>query len=412
MKKICYNISGGFCMNKIELLSPVGDWDCLLAAVQNGADSVYFGSTLFNARASANNFDVPTLKKAIQYCKLRNVRTFLTLNILIKNSEFNDAINLAQKAYEFGIVQDLGLARYLIKNFPDMPIHGSTQMSIHNLEGVLELQDLGFKRVVLARELPLNEIQYICKNSKIEIETFIHGALCISYSGQCLFSSIIGGRSGNRGKCAGPCRLPYELLNHNNVSNKETTMDKGYLLSPKDLCTLDYLPQLIDAGVKCFKIEGRLKTEYYLASVVNAYRNAIDDYMKNPNEYDYNKYLKELEKTKTRGLTTFYFNDRNNKDFQEYDGKQYNPNFEFGGKVLENQANKTLIEIRNKLSIGDKMEILIPGKIEVEEFTIQKMWDSDTEEEITTVNPGKQGQTVKLELPIEAKTGWILRRRK
>ena len=165
-------------------------------------------------------------------------------------------------------------------------------------------------------------------------------------------------------------------------------------------------------GVESLKIEGRLKTEYYLASVVNAYRNAIDDYMKNPNEYDYNKYLKELEKTKTRGLTTFYFNDRNNKDFQEYDGKQYNPNFEFGGKVLENQANKTLIEIRNKLSIGDKMEILIPGKIEVEEFTIQKMWDSDTEEEITTVNPGKQGQTVKLELPIEAKTGWILRRRK
>lgn len=139
-------------------------------------------------------------------------------------------------------------------------------------------------------------------------------------------------------------------------------------------------------GVESLKIEGRLKTEYYLASVVNAYRNAIDDYMKNPNEYDYNKYLKELEKTKTRGLTTFYFNDRNNKDFQEYDGKQYNPNFEFGGKVLENQANKTLIEIRNKLSIGDKMEILIPGKIEVEEFTIQKMWDSDTEEEITTVN--------------------------
>jgi putative protease len=172
------------------------------------------------------------------------------------------------------------------------------------------------------------------------------------------------------------------------------------------------IPEIIDMGVESLKIEGRLKTEYYLASVVNAYRNAIDDYMKNPNEYDYNKYLKELEKTKTRGLTTFYFNDRNNKDFQEYDGKQYNPNFEFGGKVLENQANKTLIEIRNKLSIGDKMEILIPGKIEVEEFTIQKMWDSDTEEEITTVNPGKQGQTVKLELPIEAKTGWILRRRK
>lgn len=186
-------------MSKIELLSPVGDWNCLLAAVQNGADSVYFGSTLFNARASANNFDIPTLKKAIEYCKLRNVKTFLTLNILIKNAEFNDAIILAKKAYEFGIdaiiIQDLGLATELIHRIPNLPIHASTQMTIHNLEGVNLLKDLGFKRVVLSRELSLEEIQYICKNTDIEIEAFIHGALCISYSGQCLFSSMIGGRS-------------------------------------------------------------------------------------------------------------------------------------------------------------------------------------------------------------------------
>ena len=274
-------------MSKIELLSPVGDWNCLLAAVQNGADSVYFGSTLFNARASANNFDIPTLKKAIEYCKLRNVKTFLTLNILIKNAEFNDAIILAKKAYEFGIdaiiVQDLGLARFLIKNFPDLPIHASTQMSIHNLEGVLKLQNLGFKRVVLARELPINEIQYICKNTNIEIETFIYGALCISYSGQCLFSSIIGGRSGNRGKCAGPCRLPYELLLHNDNSNKDTLLDKGYLLSPKDLCSLNYLPQLIEAGVKCFKIEGRLKSPEYVAVVTKIYRKYIDKILNKEN---------------------------------------------------------------------------------------------------------------------------------
>lgn len=186
-------------MKKIELLSPVGDFECLKAAVQNGADSVYFGAANFNARASATNFDLNNLKEAISYAKQRGVHTHLTLNTLIKNEEFEDAIILAGKAYEFGIdaiiVQDLGLAQVLIRNFPDLPIHASTQMTIHNLEGVLEAEKLGFKRVVLSRELSLEEITYICANSNIEIETFIHGALCISYSGQCLFSSMIGGRS-------------------------------------------------------------------------------------------------------------------------------------------------------------------------------------------------------------------------
>ena len=186
-------------MKKIELLSPVGDFECLKAAVQNGADSVYFGAANFNARASATNFDLSNLKDAISYAKLRGVHTHLTLNTLIKDQEFEDAVLLAQKAYEFGIdaiiVQDLGLARYLISNFPDLPIHASTQMTIHNLDGALEAQKLGFKRVVLARELSIDEISFICSNVDVEIETFIHGALCISYSGQCLFSSMVGGRS-------------------------------------------------------------------------------------------------------------------------------------------------------------------------------------------------------------------------
>lgn len=183
----------------VELLSPVGDFECLKAAVQNGADSVYFGSDTFSARAFANNFNEENLQKAIEYAKIRGVKTNLTLNTLIKDDEFDDAIYLASKAYEFGIdaiiVQDLGLATKLIELFPDLPIHGSTQMTVHNLNGALELQKLGFKRVVLARELSLNEIDYICKNTQIEIECFIHGALCISYSGQCLFSSMLGGRS-------------------------------------------------------------------------------------------------------------------------------------------------------------------------------------------------------------------------
>ena len=185
--------------NNIELLAPVGDFECLKAAVQNGADSVYFGGSLFNARASATNFNDEELEKVINYCALRNVRTHLTLNILIKNSEFKDAILMAKRAYELGIdaliVQDFGLAKVLMKLFPDLPIHASTQMTIHNLEGVKELEKLGYSRAVLSRELSISEIEYICNNSNIEIETFIHGALCISYSGQCFFSSMVGGRS-------------------------------------------------------------------------------------------------------------------------------------------------------------------------------------------------------------------------
>ncbi|MBO5349204.1 MAG: U32 family peptidase [Clostridia bacterium] len=266
-------------MNKfIELLSPVGDFDCLKAAVQNGADSVYFGADSFSARASATNFSLDNLPQAISYAKMRNVKTHLTLNTLIKNNELSEAVNIAKIAYEAGIdaiiVQDLGLAKYLIENFPDLPIHASTQMTIYNLEGALLAEQLGFSRAVLSRELSVSEIEYICKNCNIEIETFIHGALCISYSGQCLFSSMIGGRSGNRGKCAQPCRLPYTLVKSNLHSTE--TIDNGYLLSTRDVCGLEVLPTLIKAGVKCFKIEGRMKTPEYVAIVTKIYRKYID----------------------------------------------------------------------------------------------------------------------------------------
>lgn len=258
----------------IDLLSPVGNFDSLKAAVQNGANSVYFGADLFSARAYASNFNTEELEQAIIYAKTRGVKTNLTLNTLITDNEFNDAFELAKKAYEFGIdaiiVQDLGLAKQLVKNFPDLDIHASTQMTVHNLQGVLKLQELGFKRVVLSRELSLQEIEYICKNSNIEIECFIHGALCISYSGQCLFSSMVGGRSGNRGKCAQPCRLPYKLLEN------DTEIDKGFLLSTRDLCGLDFIPNLIKAGVTCLKIEGRMKSPEYVATVTRIYRKYID----------------------------------------------------------------------------------------------------------------------------------------
>ena len=189
--------------------------------------------------------------------------------------------------------------------------------------------------------------------------------------------------------------------------------DKGtYIFSSKDLCLIKEIPEIIEMGVDSLKIEGRLKTEYYLASVVNAYRNAIDDYIKDPKNYDFTKYLKELEKTKTRGLTTFYFNDRSNKDFQEYEGKQYNPNFEFGGKIIDNSNEKIIVEIKNKLIVGDTLELIIPNNIKPYEFKIEKLWDTETDEEIQFVNPGKAGQSVKMTIPIKVEKGWILRRKK
>ena len=184
------------------------------------------------------------------------------------------------------------------------------------------------------------------------------------------------------------------------------------IFSSKDLCLIKEIPEIIDMGVDSLKIEGRLKTEYYLASVINAYRNAIDDYEKDPENYDYTKYLKEIEKVKTRGLTTFYFNDRNNKDIQEYNGRQYNENYEFGGKVVEYNNDVSTIEIKNKLTVGDTLEIIVPYQIKPVEFKIEKLYDVETNEEINEVSPGVKGQKVKMKLPIECKKDWIIRRKK
>lgn len=356
----------------VDLLSPVGDFQCLKAAVQNGANSVYFGASSFSARAFASNFDKENLKKAILYAKLRGVKTNLTLNTLIKDSEFEEAFNLAKSAYKFGIdaiiVQDLGLAKKLIHSFPDLPIHGSTQMTVHNLNGALELEKLGFKRVVLSRELTLNEIEYICKNTSIEIETFIHGALCISYSGQCLFSSMLGGRSGNRGKCAQPCRLPFKLLENNEK------IDEGYLLSTRDLCALDFIPNLINAGVNCFKIEGRMKNPEYVATVTRIYRKYIDLALSNsPYIIDEND-RKDLLQVFNRGMSSYgHLKNSGNKNlvFKE---KPNNMGL-FLGKIQKYDSKKGYITLKlnESISIGDTISLKQENKI----YTISELMNND-----------------------------------
>lgn len=261
----------------VELLAPAGDWDSFVAAVENGAHALYLGGKLFSARQFAANFDQENLKKAIRYAHLRGVKVYLTMNTLIGDSEINKGVEFLNDACSLGIdgliVQDLGFAKIVRDMFPHLCLHASTQMTTYNLEGVKLLESLGFKRAVLARELSIEEIRHIAENTSMEIEVFVHGAMCISYSGQCLMSSIIGGRSGNRGTCAQPCRLPYELCKG---ESRETVAQKAYLLSPKDMSYLNHIDELVGAGIKSLKIEGRMKSPEYVATVVRIYRKYID----------------------------------------------------------------------------------------------------------------------------------------
>lgn len=254
--------------NKPELLAPAGDRDALVAAVQSGADAVYLGAGGFNARQSAGNFADERLNEAVQYCHARNVRVHVTLNTMVRDEELpalEETVRaIASAGADAVLVQDFGVARAVKQIVPDMALHASTQMAVHNRAGVEFLAREGFSRVVLAREMSLKEI-HACAGLGIELEAFVHGALCVSCSGQCLFSSLVGGRSGNRGRCAQPCRLRYRLDDR-----------EGYLLSTKDLCALKQLDELRDAGVDSFKIEGRLKRPEYVAAVTAAYRAAID----------------------------------------------------------------------------------------------------------------------------------------
>ena len=253
----------------MELMSPAGSMEGIIAAVRGGADAVYFGTGDYNARRNAKNLEGEELADAFRYCRLRGVKTYVTMNTLVTDRELVRAKELVLKLSELGadalIVQDLGMARLIRAVAPELPIHASTQMTLHNLGGVLAAQKLGFTRVVLSRELPLREIEFICKRSPVEIEVFVHGALCMCYSGQCYLSSAIGGRSGNRGLCAQPCRMQYSFFGGR----------PDYPLSLKDSSMAQHLKELEQAGVHTLKIEGRMKRPEYTALVTNIYKRAL-----------------------------------------------------------------------------------------------------------------------------------------
>ena len=253
----------------MEILSPAGSYEAAVAAVQNGADAIYLGYGKFNARRNAANFDDNGLRTTVDYCHLRGVKVYLTLNTLLSDQELPQAAKLVGLCNEIGvdalIVQDLGAAEMIRQVAPELPIHGSTQMTVHNLDGVMACAAMGMERVVLSRELSRQQIRYICRHSPIEIEVFVHGALCMCYSGQCFLSSVIGGRSGNRGMCAQPCRMKYGW---------DGSAD-GYPLSLKDMALVEYLKELQDMGVASAKIEGRMKRPEYVAIVTKIYSDVL-----------------------------------------------------------------------------------------------------------------------------------------
>lgn len=415
-------------MNKPELLAPAGSLEKAKTAFRYGADAVYMGTSNLSLRSRVT-VDDDELIKTIEYAHSINKKVYAALNIYARDNmyeEIENQINILKKArVDALIISDGGIVEMARTLAPEIPIHISTQANVTSYHTSNFWKKNGAERVILARELNKKEIKEIKENTDLEIEIFVHGAICYSYSGRCNLSDFLVSRCGNLGDCAQSCRWAYNMYieeknNPGNLMPVEQDQNGTYILSSKDLCLIKEIPEIVDMGIDSLKIEGRLKTEYYLATVISAYRNAIDDYIKNPKEYDYTKYLKELEKTKTRGLTTFYFNDKNNRDFQEYEGKQYNPDFEFGGKIIckdefcSNKENKNIytVEIRNRLQIGDSMELLIPNELEPKKFVIEKMWDVDTKEPIPHVNPGKEGQKVILKIPTDAKEGWILRRKK
>ena len=406
----------------VELLAPAGSYEKAKIAFLYGADAVYCGTSSLSLRTRAD-MENDGLAKTIQYAHSIGKKVYVTLNIYAWDEKYEEIIEQAKMLEELKadavIVADGGVAEIVKEYAPSVDIHMSTQANIVSLHSCNFWYKNGAKRMIMAREMNKEQLRYIIekKPKDMEIEIFIHGAICFAFSGRCFLSDFLAGRSANLGDCAQSCRWSYNLYaeetnNPGNLMPIETNEYGTSIFSSKDLCLIKELPEIIEMGVDSLKIEGRLKTEYYLASIINVYRNAIDDYYKDPKNYDYTKYLNEIEKVKTRGLTTFYFNDRQNKDIQEYAGKQHNDNYQFGGKVIEYKQDKSIIEIRNRLQVGDELEILIPHKIEPYNFRIDNLWDTETENEIEAVNPGIQGQKVLIKLPIKCEKDWIIRKKK
>ena len=340
-------------LNKNEILSPCGNIDAFYAAINAGCDAVYLAGKMFGARAFSNNFTNEELIEVIKTAHLYGVKVYVTCNILVFEREVDKFIDYIRFLHKINvdavIMQDLGMIDLVHKKFPNLEIHGSTQMHIHNLDGAILAEKLGLKRIVLARETPIEVIKEIKEKTSLEIEVFVHGALCVSYSGMCLMSRSIGNRSGNRGTCSGCCRLPYDLLD----KNEKVLNTNKYPLSMKDLMTINDLDKLIDLKITSFKIEGRMKSKEYVYFTTKLYKEARDNYLKNKKIIVNQDYLEKLNNIFTRGYTKgfiFNSNDLTNDLSPNHSGVLI-------GKVIRQNGNNIDIKLNDDVSIHDGLRI-------------------------------------------------------
>lgn len=392
----------------MELLAPAGNFDKLATAVHFGADAVYFAGKMYGLRAFAGNFEDDEIVKAMKFLHEREKKGYITLNIVAKNSDFQQIDKFLQLLVDAKvdgvIVSDVGMIYYLRKNFPQLNVHVSTQANVNNIYSAKFFADMGVTRIVLARELNLNQIKEIASSlkGKVEIEAFVHGAMCISYSGRCLLSNYMTGRDSNRGACVQACRWNYTIREVNKTEEYPIEEDQRgtYILNSKDLCMIKHLKELEEAGICSLKIEGRMKSDYYVASVVNAYRRALEHKNKIEVLED------ELEKTSHRRYTTGFYFDSDDKEFLETSMPIQTA--EFIAKVVENSQNgKVKVEMRNRFKIGDELEILSPTDSFLKKIKIDSIENGKGEQ----IDDCKRVQEiVTINCPYDLKKGDILRK--
>lgn len=398
-------------MKKPELLAPAGDIEKLKMAIIYGADAVYLGGEEFGLRKSSKNFTLDEIEEGVKFAHERNRKVYVTLNIIPHNEDLIGLEDYVKNLYDVNvdgvIVSDPGVFSIVRKTTPNLPIHLSTQASVTNFETIMFWYNLGVKRIVVARELSLKEIEEIIQKGPkdLEIETFIHGAMCISYSGRCLLSNYMADRDANRGACAHPCRWKYYLMEEKRPGEYYPIVenDKGtFIFNSKDLCMIKHIPDLIESGISSFKIEGRVKSQYYVATVVRAYRMAIDEYLRDPQNYEYNEeWLKEIKKASYRDFTTGFYFDKPTGEDQVYTSSSYIRNYDFVGLILDydEETKFATIEQRNRIFTGDEIEIFGPNK----DYFVQridKMWNDEGEEIEVAPHP-QQIIRMKMKKPVE-----------
>ncbi len=390
---------------KLELLAPAGDLEKLKIAVLYGADAVYIGGEAYGLRAKAKNFDMDTMAEGVKFAHDHGVKVYVTANIFAHNPDFEGMAEYFKAVEAIGvdalIISDLGVFSVAREAVPNMEIHVSTQANNTNYKSAQMWYQLGARRVVVARELSMTEIRQIRDSipEDMEIEAFVHGAMCISYSGRCLLSNFFTGRDANHGACTHPCRWKYYIMEENRPGEflpVEENERGTYIFNSKDLCMIEHIPELIDAGIDSFKIEGRMKTALYVATVARTYRKAIDDYQKDPELYRKNMpwYLEQIVGCTYRQFTTGFFFGKPGDESQIYDSNTYLRDYTYLGMAGEVRDGMVRIEQRNKFSVGEEIEIMKPDGRNLE-VTVERIVNEEGVEQESAPHP-KQVLYVKL----------------